>query len=61
MGMTAWTGATPRKTDAEVAKNYLNGQELDILNRIVSMYMEFAELQALSCKPFLIYLGCTPA
>lgn len=51
MGMTAWAGDTPRKEDAEIAKNYLNEQELDILNRIVSMYLEFAELQALSRKP----------
>lgn len=51
MGMATWAGATPRKADAEVAKNYLQEQELDILNRIVSMYLEFAELQALSRKP----------
>lgn len=51
MGMTTWAGNTPRKADAEVAKNYLNDLELDILNRIVSMYLEFAELQALSRKP----------
>jgi hypothetical protein len=55
MGMTAWAGETPRKTDAEVAKNYLDEQELDILNRIVTMYLEFAELQALSHKP--MYMG----
>jgi hypothetical protein len=34
----------------EVAKNYLNGEELDVLNRIVTMYLEFAELQALNRK-----------
>ena len=51
MGMATWAGNTPRKADAEVAKNYLKEQELDILNRIVSMYLEFAELQALSRKP----------
>lgn len=51
MGLTSWLGETPRKTDAEVAKNYLNEEELNILNRIVSMYLEFAELQALSRKP----------
>ena len=51
MGMTTWAGDTPRKADAEIAKNYLNEQELDILNRIVTMYLEFAELQALSRKP----------
>lgn len=50
MGMTSWIGATIRN-EAEVAKNYLNEQELDILNRIVTMYLEFAEMQALSHKP----------
>jgi hypothetical protein len=51
MGMTTWLGDKPRKTDAEIAKNYLNEKELDVLNRIVNMYLEFAELQALSRKP----------
>ena len=51
MGLTSWLGETPRKSDAEIAKNYLDEEELDILNRIVSMYLEFAELQALSRKP----------
>jgi len=51
MGMTTWAGSTPRKGDAEIAKNYLNGKELDILNRIVSMYLDFAELQALNRTP----------
>ena len=51
MGMTTWSGDRPCKTDAEIAKNYLNAEELEILNRIVSFYLEFAELQALSRKP----------
>jgi hypothetical protein len=51
MGLTSWPGDAPRKTDAEIAKNYLNAEELDILNRIVAMYLDFAELQALSSKP----------
>lgn len=51
MGMTSWIGDTPRKTDVEVAKNYLSAEELDVLNRIVSFYLEFAELQAVSRKP----------
>lgn len=51
MGMTTWAGERPRKTDAEIAKNYLNEKELDVLNRIVSMYLDFAELQALNRKP----------
>ena len=51
MGMMTWSGETPRKTDAEIAKNYLAETELDILNRIVSMYLDFAELQALNRRP----------
>ncbi len=51
MGMTSWSGGRPQKTDSEIAKNYLNAKELDVLNRIVNMYLEFAELQALSRKP----------
>jgi len=51
MGMTVWLGDKPRKADAEIAKNYLNEQELDVLNRIVTMYLDFAELQALNRKP----------
>ncbi|MCK9362877.1 MAG: virulence RhuM family protein [Syntrophales bacterium] len=51
MGMTVWSGEAPRKADAEVAKNYLNEKELDLLNRIVSMYLDFAELQALGRHP----------
>lgn len=48
MGLTSWTGKHPRKEDLEIAKNYLNAQELDILNRLVSMYLDLAELQALN-------------
>jgi hypothetical protein len=51
MGLTNWVGATIRKNEVEIAKNYLSEQEIDILNRIVTMYLEFAEMQALSRKP----------
>lgn len=51
MGMTSFEGTKPRKADAAIAKNYLNEDELKILNRIVSAYLEFAELQALRKKP----------
>ena len=47
MGLTSWSGDKPRKADVTVAKNYLSEKELDILNRIVNFYLEFAELQAL--------------
>ena len=46
MGVTSWTGPLPRRTDAEIAKNYLSADEVDTLNRIVNLYLEFAELQA---------------
>ncbi|MEG1952563.1 MAG: virulence RhuM family protein [Bacteroidales bacterium] len=51
MGLTSWTGSLPRKSDAEVAKNYLSQQEIDVLNRIVTLYLDFAELQAIDKRP----------
>ena len=51
MGLTSWTGMMPKKSDAEYAKNYLTEDEIDTLNRIVSFYLDFAELQAKSHKP----------
>jgi hypothetical protein len=49
MGLTNWTNSpkgTIRKIDVGIAKNYLNEKELDGLNRIVSMYLDYAEVQA---------------
>lgn len=49
MGLTTWKNAPKgsiRKTDVGIAKNYLNEKELDGLNRIVAMYLDFAENQA---------------
>jgi len=51
MGMTSFKGKKPTQSDAKVAKNYLNEDEIKILNRIVSAYLEFAELQALRQTP----------
>lgn len=51
MGLTTWTGMFPKKSDAEYAKNYLTEEELDILNRIVNLFLDFAELQAKSHTP----------
>ena len=51
MGLTTWTGMIPKRSDAEYAKNYLTEEELDILNRIVSLFLDFAELQAKSHTP----------
>lgn len=49
MGLTTWKNAPKgeiRKTDVSIAKNYLNEKELDGLNRIVTMYLDYAEMQA---------------
>jgi len=49
MGLTSWKNAPDgnlRKTDVAIAKNYLEEEELNGLNRIVSMYLDYAELQA---------------
>lgn len=51
MGLTTWTGAMPKRTDAEIAKNYLSQEEVTTLNRIVSLYLDFAELQAEGHRP----------
>jgi len=46
MGLTSWHGAKVRKADVTIAKNYLNEKEIAELNRIASMYLDFAEDQA---------------
>ena len=51
MGLTTWPGALPKKSDAEIAKNYLNQEEVDTLNLIVNLYLDFAELQAKAHVP----------
>lgn len=51
MGLTTWRGAMPTKHEAEIAKNYLTEEEVDMLNRIVNLYLDFAELQAKSHVP----------
>jgi hypothetical protein len=51
MGLTSYSGPTPRRSDVAVAKNYLSADELDTLNRIVVAYLEFAELQARGRRP----------
>lgn len=51
MGLTSWRGAMPTKHEAEIAKNYLSEEEVDMLNRIVNLYLDFAELQAKSHVP----------
>ena len=52
MGLqTTRPGGIVRKEEVAVAKNYLTGDELQVLNRIVNLYIEYAELQALEHKP----------
>ena len=51
MGLTTWSGAMPTKPEAEVAKNYLTKEEITSLNRIVSLYLDFAEMQAEEQRP----------
>jgi hypothetical protein len=46
MGMTSWKGTKVRKGDVTIAKNYLNAEEIEGLNRIVTMYLDYAEDQA---------------
>lgn len=46
MGLTSWTGTRVTKKDVSVAKNYLDQDELKGLNRIVTMYLDYAESQA---------------
>ena len=53
MGLTSWKNAPDgkiRKTDVSIAKNYLHKEELDNLNRIVTMYLDYAEVQARNKK-----------
>lgn len=51
LGLTNIKGINPTKHEIEIAKNYLNEDELNILNRMVTAYLELAELQALNRKP----------
>ena len=51
MGLTTWAGAMPTKPEAEIAKNYLTHEEIKSLNRIVSLYLDFAEMQAEEHRP----------
>lgn len=46
MGLTSWKGGIVRKGDVGTSKNYLSAEEVDELNRIVTMYLDFAEDQA---------------
>ena len=47
MGLTNWKGSVVRKGDVAIAKNYLDAKEIDILNRIVNMFLDQAEFRVL--------------
>ena len=51
LGLSNFKGVHPTKQETEVAKNYLSESELNILNRIVTAYLEIAEIQALNQSP----------
>lgn len=51
LGLSSFKGKKPTKQETAIAKNYLNENELDILNRIVTAYLELAEIQALNQEP----------
>ncbi len=51
MGLTTFKGRKPTKHEVSVAKNYLNEEELAVLNRLVSAYLDIAEINAMQRKP----------
>ena len=51
MGLTTFKGRKPTKHEVSVAKNYLNEEELAVLNRVVSAYLDIAEINAMQRKP----------
>ncbi|HUM51689.1 MAG TPA: virulence RhuM family protein [Chitinophagales bacterium] len=51
LGLTNFKGTKPTKQETEIAKNYLNEDELNLLNRMVTAYLELAEIQALNRQP----------
>ena len=51
MGLTSWAGRCIKRSDVEIAKNYLNEKEIDALNKIVTAYLDIAEVHALNQEP----------
>jgi hypothetical protein len=54
MGLTTWEGSRVRKADVIVAKNYLNADEVDTLNRLVVIFLEQAELRVKDRQPLTL-------
>ncbi|MGK0639854.1 RhuM family protein [Schleiferia thermophila] len=51
MGLTNFKGRKPTKQEINIAKNYLTEEELSVLNRLVSAYLDIAEINAMQRKP----------
>ena len=51
MGLTSWAGREIKRSDVEIAKNYLDEKEIDALNKIVTAYLDIAEVHALNQEP----------
>lgn len=51
MGLTSWAGKEIKRSDVEIAKNYLSEKEIDALNKIVTAYLDIAEVHALNQEP----------
>ncbi len=51
IGLTDFRGNSPTRAETEIAKNYLSEKELDLLNRMVSAYLDVAEINALNMHP----------
>ena len=47
MGLTTFKGSKPTKSEVDIAKNYLTETEINILNRLVSAYLDLAEIKAM--------------
>lgn len=45
MGLTSWKGSIVRKQDIVIAKNYLNEEEIDLLNRLTTLFLDIAEMR----------------
>jgi hypothetical protein len=57
MGLTSYKSEEVRKSDVTVAKNYLNPEEIGELNRVVNMWLDFAEDQAADANRFSCMTG----
>lgn len=55
MGLTSWAGTRVRKKDVVTGKNYLAGEEIEDLNRLIVMYLDFAELRARRQQPIYMH------